>query len=51
MEACVPSVKDRNPQLLFEEAMDVGCDLAAISPCHSGTEKILTSLQTPVIML
>lgn len=42
-------VAPRRP--LFEEATDVGSDLAAVCPCHSRNAKPLTSLQTPVIML
>lgn len=44
-------VKDRNSQLLFGEAVDVECDLAAVCPCHSGIVKAFTSLQTAIIML
>lgn len=46
-------VKDRNSQLLFEEVVDMECDLAAVCPCHSGIVKALTSLQTftAIIML
>lgn len=36
----------RNPRLL-----DVGCDLAAIWPCHGGIVKTLHSLQTPGVLL